>query len=348
MNDIHLQNLKMLHLLWLLPGLIGLLLFAARQRQRALEKFIRHGLLDRVTARASRSRRIWKGFFLLLAVAFIIMALTRPAWNLTETTVKTRGRDVVFVLDVSKSMLAEDLKPNRLERAKLAITDCIEQLQGDRVSLVVFAGTAAVKCPLTLDAGFFRLMLEQIDTNSINRGGTMLGDAIRTVIDQVFDHQERQYRDIILITDGEDHESFPVEAAKEAGELGVRLIIVGLGDEGEGQRIPVTDEQGRKTFLKYDGQEVWTKLDADSLREMANSTPGGRYLPVATGAIDLGAVYRDLVRGAAKKELETRSLSRYEEKFQIFLAVALLLLGLEMIVPEGRKAGAKETTGVTR
>jgi len=240
-------------------------------------------------------------------------------------------------LDVSKIMLAEDLVPNRLERAKLAIIDCIERLDGDRIGLVAFAGTAAVKCPLTLDYGFFKMMLKDISTDSIARGGTLIGDALRKVMTDVFDDQIKEFKDIILITDGEDHDSFPVDAAKDAGEKGVRIIAIGLGDENEGKRIPVTNDAGIKTFLKYNGQEIWSRLDADTLRKMVNATPGGKYLNVATGTIDLGSVYARLIATADKKQLESDTIKRYEEKFQIFLAVAFIILCIELLVNERKK-----------
>lgn len=234
--------------------------------------------------------------------------------------------------------MAEDLAPNRLERAKYAIGDMVSRLEGDRVGLVVFAGTAALKCPLTLDYGFFNLMLEDVDINSIARGGTMIGDAVRKVLDEGFDDQEKKYKDLILITDGEDHDSFPVEAAEEAGRRGVRLIAIGLGDENQGKRIPVTNEFGQKSFLTYEGQEVWSKLDAGTLRKMANATPGGRYLNVATGTIDLGDVYSKLIAGEEKREIESLTIKLYEEKYQIFLFVALFMLLAEMVVSERKKA----------
>lgn len=334
MNEIRLHTIEMLHLLWILPLVICLYLYAAGKRKQALQTLLQGGLLTKCKPTVDHVKRFWKAALIVLALLFIIVALTRPAWNKKETTVKRAGRDVVFVLDVSKSMLADDLAPNRLERAKLAILDSVEQLQGDRVALVVFAGNAVVQCPLTLDYGFFRMILETVSPESTSRGGTMLGDAVRTVLNDVFDKRETKYKDIVLITDGEDHESFPVEAAKAAGGQGVRLIVVGLGNEHEGKRIPVTGASGRKTFLKYQGHEVWTKLDADTLRKMASATPGGRYLPVATGTIDLGEVYMDLIASAEKKELEAKKYERYEEKFQIFLGLAFFMLCLETIVNE--------------
>ncbi len=334
MNSIIWNNLGMLHLLWVLPALLLLYLYAAARRRQALARFIESGLLAQLNLAASPARRAWKAVLVLLAALLLVLALARPAWNPKPEEVKRRGRDVVFVLDVSRSMLANDLAPNRLERAKLAIADCLETIEGDRVGLVVFAGSAAVKCPLTLDYGFFRFALEQVSTDSIARGGTMIGDALRKVLNEVFADQDKRFKDIILITDGEDHDSFPEEAAKQAGERGVRLLAIGLGDENEGRRIPITDEYGRKTFLTHQGKEVWSRLDADALRRMVNATPGGRYLNVATGAFDLGEVYANLVHGAEKKELESQTIRRYDEKFQIFLAAALCLLVLEALLGE--------------
>ena len=337
MIGIKLQQINMLHLLWTVPVILGIYLYAWQQRRKALGLFIDAGILSKITITVSESKRWWKATAVMAAVIFIVFALTRPGWNPKPEKIERRGRDVVFLLDVSKSMLAEDLVPNRLERAKLAISDCIDKLQGDRIALVAFAGTAAIKCPLTLDYGFFQLMLEKISTDSIARGGTMIGDALRKIMTDVFDDQDKEFKDIVLITDGEDHDSFPVEAAKAAGEKGIRLIAIGLGDENEGKRIPITNESGEKIFLKYQGREVWTKLDGDTLRKMVNATPGGKYLNVATGAIDLGDVYLQLIATAGKKKLESETIKRYEEKFQIFLAIAFILLCIEMITSERRQ-----------
>lgn len=327
----------MLNWLWLLPVLVAVFVFAAKRRSQALEAFIEAGMLDRIKISVSKVRRRWKTILILSGLVLIIFGMARPGWNPKPEMVERRGRDVVFLLDVSRSMLAEDLAPNRLERAKIAIDDAVYRLEGDRVGLVVFAGTSAVKCPLTLDYGFFRMMLEQVSTDSINRGGTMIGDALRKVLDEVFDDQVKQFKDVILITDGEDHESFPVEAAEIAGEQGIRLIAIGLGDENEGRRIPITDESGRKTFVTHNGQEVWTKLDADTLRKMVNATEGGKYLNVSTGTIDLGEVYQQLIATAEKKDLESKTIERYDEKFQIFLTMAVMLLGIEMVISDRAK-----------
>jgi len=339
---VHLVNVNMLYLLWVMPVLVGLYLYAVHRRRRALERFAETDLLKQINVNTSGSRRLWKAGAVIAAFALVVVALTRPGWNPKPKRLQRRGRDVVFLLDVSKSMLAEDLKPNRLEHAKLAIGDCIGRLQGDRVGLVAFAGTAAVKCPLTLDYGFFRMMLDDLHPGAIARGGTMIGDAVRKTLDEVFDDQEKQYKDIILITDGEDHDSFPVEAAEEAGRRGVRIIAVGLGDEEQGKRIPISDADGRKTFLTdRQGREVWTKLEADTLRKMVNVTPGGKYFNVATGTIDLGDVYEKLIASAEKREVEAKTVKRYEEKFQIFIALAFVLLCVEAVVGDRKGKGQR-------
>ena len=334
----HIGDIRMLYLLWLVPVLVFLYAWASFRRRQALRAFVEEDLLERVGLSLSGSGRTAKAVLVTLAFAAIAFAVARPAWNPKPQTIERRGRDVMVILDVSKSMLAEDLAPNRLERSKLAIEDMVERLQGDRVGLIVFAGNAALKVPLTLDYGFFDLVLGDIDVTSVSRGGTKIGDAIRKALDEGFDNQEKKYKDIILITDGEDHDSFPVEAAEEAGKRGIRIIAIGIGDEDQGRRIPVTDAQGNRGFMTYQGQEVWSRLDASTLRKMANATPGGKYLNVATGAIDLGDVYLKLVASEEKRELEAKTMTLYEEKFQIFIGLALCLLAAEMVVGERRRS----------
>jgi Ca-activated chloride channel family protein len=333
----HLGNIKMLYLLWLVPVLAAFYLWASYRRKQALHGFVDDDLLGRIGLSINVTGRVWKAVLLTLAFAFVAFATAEPAWNPKPQTIERKGRDIMILLDVSKSMLAEDLVPNRLERAKLAIEDMVERLQGDRIGLIVFAGTAVLKVPLTTDYGFFSLILDEIDTESVSRGGTKIGDAVRKAMDEGFDNQEKKYKDIILITDGEDHDSFPVQAAEEAGEKGIRIIAVGIGDENQGRRIPITDSQGNRTFMTYQGREVWSKLDANTLRKMANATPGGKYLNVATGTIDLGDVYTKLIASEEKRDVETKTMELYEEKFQIFLGVAFFLLVMEMTVAERKR-----------
>ncbi len=333
----HFGNLRYLYLLWLVPLLIIFYLYVFRRKRKILETFASVHLLPQISVSFSPARQKVKAALLILAFIFLAFTLTRPAWNAKPRKIERQGRDIVFLLDVSRSMLAEDLKPDRLERAKIAIRDVLNVLQGDRVALIAFAGTAVVKCPLTLDYNFFRLALNNLSVKSVSRGGTLLGDAIRKAV-QVFDNPEKGFKDIILITDGGDQESFPVDAAKEAGEKGIRIIAVGLGNEKEGTRISLTNKSGQRTFLKYHGQEVWSKLNGALLLKIVNASNGGKYFNVATGAINLGNIYRQLIARAAKRNLESRIIKRYEEKFQIFLALALGLLSLEALLGE-RKRG---------
>lgn len=344
MSDFQFGDVGMLHALWLVPVLGALMLRAARRRREALERFVEAALHARLgrSSMPDPARRVLKSALVLAAVGSLVVALARPAWDAVREEVSQRGRDVVFLLDVSRSMLAEDLPPNRLERAKLAILDAVDRLGGDRVALAVFAGATVVKCPLTLDYSFFRMALEDVSPVSVSRGGTLIGDGLRTVLSDVFDAKRSNFRDIVLITDGEDHESFPVEAAAEAGALGVRLIAIGLGDERTGQRVPVdaTGTAGR-TFLTHEGREVWSRLDADTLRRMADATEGGVYLNVSTGAVDLGEVYRRLIASAAGRDVGTREMERLDEKFQVFLAACILLLALEIALRERRRASSR-------
>ncbi len=331
------QSLDMLYLLWALPLLFLIYIYAGHARRKAMDRFAASGMQERLLASVSPVRRRWKQFAVVVALAFLIVALARPSWNPVAREVTRRGRDVVFVLDVSRSMLADDLQPNRLERAKIAIGDCIDVLEGDRVALVVFAGTAIVRCPLTVDYGFFRMMLSDVECRSVGKGGTKIGDALRLVMNDVFDGQEKQFKDVVLITDGEDQDSFAKEAAEALGKASIRLIAIGLGDEAKGTPIMVTNDDGTKDFIKHNGEIVRSRLDGATLREMVSKTPGGRYLPVVTGNFDLGAIYRSLIASAEKRLIESETIERYEEKFQIFLFVAVLLLAAEPFVSIRRK-----------
>lgn len=342
MTQLHFENITALLLLWVLPILAGAYIFSNLKRKQALALFSQLEYFKNINNSVVQSKRILKQILVVVAAAFMVLAIARPGWNPQPRKVERKGRDVVFLLDVSKSMLAQDLAPSRLERAKIAIKDCVAQLQGDRVALVIFAGAALVKCPLTLDYGFFRGMLDDITVYSVTRGGTKIGDAIRKILAEVYDDKEKRFKDIILITDGEDHDSFPVDAAKKAADRGIRIVAIGLGDENTGRRIPIKNSAGEITFMKYQDEqgnehEVWTKLDADTLRKMANATDGGKYLNVSTKNFDLGTIYKELIRAAEQKNLKSESVTLYDEKFQIFLGLALLLLCIEVIISIKRK-----------
>lgn len=256
---------------------------------------------------------------MIFILVFTSLALLRPSGNPRLRESESRGRDVVILLDVSRSMNAQDLYPSRLERSKMEITETLGLMQGDRVALMAFAGNAVLKCPLTTDHGFLKLALDDIDSMSVTMGGTRMGDALRDVMNYLLQEPDRKSRDIILITDGEDHESFPVEAARTAGEAGVRLLIIGLGREA-GELIP-SEEGG---FLEYQGEPVYSRLDPETLRAMAAETPGGKYLHVGTSSFDLASIYKDLVASAEKNESNKEERYEYDELFQLFLIPVIL------------------------
>lgn len=270
--------------------------------------------------------RLWLIFAMLFILVFISLALMRPSGNPRIKESERRGRDVVILLDVSKSMDARDLYPSRLERAKVEISETLVQMQGDRVALMVFAGNSALKCPLTTDHGFLKLALDEISTNTLSLGGTRMGDALRNLMSYLSNEEERRNRDIILITDGEDHESYPVEAARALGEAGIRLLVIGLGRE-QGERVP----SGNEGYLEYKGEPVYSSLNSDTLRAMAAATPEGKYLHVGTSSFDLTSIYKDLVSSAEKSEVHKEEHYQYDELYQLFLIPVLLAFIFLMI-----------------
>ncbi len=319
---IHFYNPGMLIWLWLVPLVAGLFLSAAAKRRQAMNAF------GAGAAFVSRKR---EAFGSCTAVALVILALARPAWDLREQQVQATGRDVIFLLDVSRSMLAEDMYPNRLENAKTAILDCVEVLSGDRVGLVLFAGSAEIRCPLTVDYDYFRMALRQASPESVAAGGTLIAHAIERTIDKLIDPEKSGLQDVILITDGEDmvDGSDEVDAARTLGEAGARLIGIGIGDRARGSRISMEDEEtGTRSFLKHDNREVWTKLHSETLRRMSAVVPDGIYFEVADGPFDLKHIYRQVMEHAQRISTEKQVLERYAEKFFLFLggAVAVLLL----------------------
>ncbi len=335
----NLGNDRALWLLFLVPAvLVPVYVWCFWRKAQALKVLASNEMLAKINSNVSLRRQIVKALLLNLAFVSLVVALTEPKWNPRPQRIRREGRDVAVLLDTSRSMLAEDIKPNRLERSKLAILDLLEVLKGDRIAIVTFAGNATVKCPLTQDYAFVRMALADISTESNSRGGTMIGDAIRKATGEVFDKQSRQYKDLILITDGEDHDSFPVEAAQSAAQEGIRIFAFGLGDDTTGARIPITGPNGEKTFLKYQGEEVWSKVNSDELREVAYATDGGKYLSVTPGTtMDLGRIYDNLIASAEKRALESMTMVKYDEKFQIFVALGIGLLIGEVLLSERKK-----------
>jgi Ca-activated chloride channel family protein len=339
----NLGNDRALWLLFTVPAvLVPAYLWCFWRKADMLKILASSEMLKKINISVSMQKQILKAFLLIAAFTSIVLALTEPKWNPQPQKIKRKGRDVVILLDTSRSMLATDIKPSRLERSKIAIGDLLERLQGDRIAVVTFAGSATVKCPLTQDYAFVRMALADITTESTSRGGTMIGDAIRRAAADVFDTRSREFKDIILITDGEEHEgyeSFPEQAAEKAAAEGIRIIAIGLGDENEGSRIPITGPDGERTFLKYNGQEVWSRLDGDLLRRIVYATKGGKFLAVGPGqTFELDEIYEGLIASAEKRELESATMMKYDEKFQIFIALGIVLIVCEALISERKKA----------
>jgi len=309
---------------WLAPIVLLLVVLAIARRRRALGRFADRALLGQIAQMSGTGVLIVRGALVSAAIGLIAVALARPLLDKTERTIQREGRDVVFIVDVSRSMLADDLAPSRLERTKLWIRDVIPTLDGDRVGLIAFAGSSVVKCPLTLDYAFFDMALSELATDSVSRGGTMLGDALRRASEQVFDNFEGRFRDVLLFTDGEDQGSAPLEAARSAGEAGIRLLAFGLGDADQGTRIRDPDPRASSEYILDDsGRPVRSRLDRDTLEAMARSTPGGVYVHVGTGNVELDRLYQDLVKDAAKSVVQEDTIVEYDERFQTYLGLAL-------------------------
>jgi Ca-activated chloride channel family protein len=324
-------NLSYLFLLWLIPCLVFFYIYAFLKKDRFIKEFCGEELYPRLIPSVQKGRQKLKAFLLILSVFFMIIALVRPKWGFHWEDIKRVGVDIIVAVDVSKSMLAQDVKPNRLERAKREVYDLCRMLEGDRIGLIAFAGTSFVQCPLTLDYGAFRMFLDYLDPDLIPTPGTAIGDAIRKAT-QSFSRRERKSKALIIITDGEDHESKPFEAAKEAKKEGIKVFTIGIG-KGSGTPIPTYDGSGG--FLKdRKGNVVLSKLDEKTLQRIALET-GGSYVRSVTGDMDLDKIYRSEIRGTMeKKELRSTRKKRWEERFQWFIFIGLLLLSAEFFVRE--------------
>ena len=242
-------------LVWLfaVPMLLALGLIALALRRSAIRRFFADSSNRSWARSGSSALRASKFILASLAAAAIVLALARPGFDPKPKKVQRTGRDVVFVIDVSRSMLAQDVRPSRLERAKLGVRDVLDAAEGDRIGIVAFAGAAVLKCPLTTDYSFVRLSLDDTTPDSIGRGGTAIGEAVRFATSQLVPDDDSakdgRARTIFLITDGEDHESDPVEAAKEAAKKGVRIVTMGIGSELSGAPVPaaIDPQTGRPT-----------------------------------------------------------------------------------------------------
>jgi Ca-activated chloride channel family protein len=341
MTTLQFHNLAALHWLWGVLGAMLILLAGAARRRRRLHAFASERVLGRLTAAARGGRAAVRGGLLLCGLLLLAAGLLDPRWGVTYQEVQQRGIDIMVVLDVSRSMLAQDVRPDRLERARQYAQDLVRHLAGDRVGLITFAGNPALNCPLTVDYGAFVLSLLESEPELIGRGGSMLGDALR-LAGESFTDEAREFKAVIVFTDGEDMGSFPVEAAAELlAERGVKTYTVGLGDAQTGARIPLGGGRGHVT---HEGQEVWSRQDPALLREVA-LRGGGAYVPAGTGNVDMGRVYEEHIAPATRREFGATRLRLHEVRYQWFAAAALALLVAEGLVAARPRRGAAEPEG---
>lgn len=316
-----------LYLLAVVPLLIALFVYERRLLARRLQSFGNPQLLERLMPNASKVRPVVKFSILMVAFVLIVVALARPQFGSKLQTVKHQGVEAMVVLDVSNSMLAEDVQPNRLERAKLMLSKLIDQMTDDKIGLIVFAGDAYVQLPITADAVSAKMFLSSIQTNLVPRQGTAIGTAIDLALRSFGPNETEAGRTIIVITDGENHEDDAVGAAKLAQQHGVTVHVVGLGTPS-GAPIPVG---GTMSFRKdRSGNVVVTKLNENMCRQIA-AAGSGIYVRADNSNVALKALTQQIDK-LQKGDLETKSYSEYDEKYHIFVWLALLLLLVEFFV----------------
>lgn len=319
-------------LLLLLP-LIAVVIFMHWQRAAQLARLISSKVWKTVIPGHNPKRVRRRTVLRLLALLCIGLALTRPQWGVTWKDVQQRGLDIIVVLDTSKSMLAADIKPNRLQQAQWAVRDFVRHLKGDRIGLIAFAGSSFLQCPVTIDYAAFTMMLNDLYAGIIPRGGTAIDQALKTAADS-FDGDSEADRVIILITDGEDHEGDPLRIVKQLKDKQIRLYSIGVGT-AEGELIPAADGRG---YLKDEkGQVVKSSLNETLLEQLARET-GGFYVRSAPGDFGLDRIYKLGIAGLQRDEQETRLAKVYEERFGWFCAAALLLLIAEAMTAGSTKS----------
>lgn len=325
-------------MLWLMavvmPLLSLFLVWAWRKRQRLMRQFVQSRLLAVLTVGVSPRRQKLRMILFAAAIALILLALARPLYGFTEEEFTRRGVDILVAIDTSRSMLARDVPPDRLTRAKLAALDLMELARGDRLGLIAFAGTAFLQCPLTIDWVAFQESVNALDTEIVPQQGTALARVVDTAIDAL-DDQSDNFRALVILSDGEDHEAGLEEAAQRARDAGLRIYAVGVGTP-EGDRIPLRNERGETVYLKDDlGQTVVSKLNPDALRQLAQAT-GGEYIPLQ-GAEPMKLLYENRIALLPQVEYGARLGRLYFERFQWPLGLAILLLFAEMLLPCRRR-----------
>jgi Ca-activated chloride channel family protein len=298
-------------------------------------RFAEANLIGSLTKNHYKKGERIKQVLISAAILLLALSLVRPQWGFEWNEVKRSGLDILIAMDTSNSMLAEDVKPNRLERSKLDVKDLVKRLQGDRIGLIAFAGNAFLQCPLTVDYNGFMLSLDALDVNTIPKGGTSISSAIGTALES-YEGGMKKYKVLVIITDGEDHEGKTLEIAQIAKEKGIKIFTIGIGTS-EGELIPVTDDTGKKVFLKNrEGNVVKTSLDENTLQKIAIDT-GGSYVKATSREFGLDLIYEEKLSKMEKREIESKMVKRYEERFQIPLVLALIMLCIEPFISRRKK-----------
>jgi Ca-activated chloride channel family protein len=324
-----------LYALLLLPGCVLLFWWAMRSRKKLMSRFGSAHLLERLTPSAARYKHYLKFVLVLAAVAFVVIGIANPQIGTKMEEVRREGVDIFIALDVSNSMTAEDIRPNRLQSAVREISQLLDRLQNDRIGIIVFAGDSYLQLPLTDDYGAARMMLSTIDIDIVPIQGTAIGSAMKLAM-KSFVEGEKKHKAIVIITDGENHEDDAISAAKEAASEGVVVHTIGMGSPA-GAPIPVYQNGGQIGFKKdAGGNVVVTKLDEAGLQQIADAGDG-KYFRASSQQNELDAVFAD-IQAMEKKEFGAKVFTDYQDRFQYLLAVALLLIVLEFFISERRNA----------
>lgn len=326
------------HLFWLIGVVVLSMVQYFRWRRKALANFGTVKNVSSLTVSSHGRFRALRKIFTVATLCLLILAASGPMWGKKAVIVKSRGKDVFFIVDISSSMLAEDVKPNRLARAKLELSHLIEKLSGNRLGLIIFSGDSFLLCPLTLDSGACELLLDCIEAGNMPRPGTSLSGAIEKAVES-FETGENDYKAVVLFSDGEDLEGEVDEAIEKARENGIRIFTFGIGTT-RGAPIPVTDESGSLLEYKKDrkGETVITRLNQELLQEIAERTGGESYIigETSTSTDELAQEISKM----DEKVLAEEEMKSYKERFQIPLIIAFLFLVAELSIGERRKAKA--------
>ena len=329
-------------LLWALLGIPVLVLIFVRAERRGMERlreFVAPRLLPELAGTVNRSRRAFRLSLQLFGLGCAIVALAQPRWGYTFEDVKRKGLDLLIAVDTSRSMLSNDVQPNRLERVKLAAQDLINELQGDRVGLIPFAGRAFLQAPLTIDYDAAIESINDLDTKTIPEGGTNISEAIG-LAEKIFGKTATGNRALIIFTDGEELSGDAVKTAKAAAGAGIRIFTVGVGTP-QGSLIPISGENGGTEFVKDSkGQVVKSKLDETRLREIAQAT-GGIYFQLANGPNVIHQLYTEGLAKMTAAEMDVRLSRRPIERYEWPLGVGVFALSLSMLISERKRSRAR-------